>query len=451
MTAPRSLLRCVSAAAGLALAAGGAWALPPGFTIQVAHVPVNFPTALRFAPDGRLFFTELSGRVAYYPSLTYPFSVTWTTLNVASGGERGALGLAVHPDFPDSPYVYVVYSNASPLEDRLVRYVDALGEAKSPAVLIASSSDADFHHGGRVAFGPDGQIYLTYGDQLDLGAAQTIGDPRGKIFRLGRGGKPAPGNPWGPTNPAALLGIRNVFGICFDPRDGTGYFTENGPDCDDEINLLALGANYGWGPDDFCGGTPAGDRAPLVYFTPTIAPTGCCVYRGGVYPSRWDGALFFGGWNTGFLYRARFVAGRPDLIDSLDVFADVGEGVLDVTVGPDGFLWVSTPTRILRITYAPTVGVGEGPAAALAPSLRMGPNPFRSNVMLEIENAPAGAEVEILDLQGRRIESWSAAGNRRIAWDGRDTRGDRAPPGIYLVRMRAPGLAVQRRLIRLGG
>src|SRR5262245_53972294 len=256
MRVPRSLLHPAVAALWLGLASP-ALGLPPGFTLQDVHSGVNFPTTLRFAPDGRLFFTELTGRVAYYPSLGSTSSVTWATLSVASGGERGVHGLAVHPDYPDSPYVYVVYSNATPLEDRLVRFVDFLGEGKSPAVLIAHSSDQDYHHGGRVAFGPDGQIYLTYGDQLDLPAAETIRDPPGKMFRIGRGGKPSPGNPWGPTDAACLLGIRNVFGLCFDPVDGTGYFTDNGPDCDDEINLLALGANYGWGPDDFCGGSPA--------------------------------------------------------------------------------------------------------------------------------------------------------------------------------------------------
>jgi glucose/arabinose dehydrogenase len=425
--------------------------LPPGFALEEVHPQVNFPTCIRFSPDGRLFFTELSGRVAYFPSLTFPNSVTWTTLNVASGGERGALGLAFHPNYPDSPYVYVVYTAASPLNDRLVRYVDQLGEGKSPAILFENSGAEDFHHGGRVAFGPDGQIYLTYGDQLDPAAAQSITDRRGKIFRLGRGGKPAPGNPFGPQNPAALYGIRNAYGLCFDPLEGTGYFTDNGPECDDEINLLTFGTNYGWGPNDDCNGTPSGTRAPLAYINPTIGITGCCVYRGGVYPSRWDGALFYGAVNTGLLYRARFVAGRPDLIDTLDVFADFHDPVLDVTVGPDGFLWVATMGRIWRISYTPpVVGVGDPRGVSAAPTLRIGPNPFRTNVAFEIENAAAGARVEVMDVQGRHIQSWSVESNRRLQWDGRSARGDRVPPGIYLVRLTTADRQITQRIIRVG-
>ena len=432
------------------LAGTPALALPPGFAIQIVHAPVNFPTSLRFAPDGRLFFTELTGRVAYYPSLSFPSSVTWTTLSAAIGGERGVHCVAFHPDFPDSPYVYVAYTNASPLNDRLVRYVDRLGEGADPAILIENSGAADFHHGGRIAFGSDGMIYLSYGDQLDPSAAQNVSDPKGKVFRLGRGGKPAPGNPWGPTNPAALYGIRNVFGLCFDPLDGTGYFTENGPECDDELNIIALGANYGWGPNDFCGGQPSGTRTPLASFSPTIAPTGCCVYRGGIYPSRWDGNLFFGSFNDGLIRRARFVAGRPDLVDTLDVFADIQESVLDVTVGPDQFLWVSTPTRILRITYTPPViGVGY-PSGRPAPTLSLAPNPFRESVVLGAQGAPAGARVEVLDLQGRRVRGWSLPASGRLHWDGRSENGDLVPAGIYLARLTAPDFQITRRLIHLG-
>lgn len=452
MTAHRLSLVTALFASLACLAAGHAQALPPGFAIQEVHPQVNFPTCLRFAPDGRLFFTELTGRVAYYPSLTFPNSVTWATLATATGGERGAHGLAFHPDFPDSPYVYVAHTAANPVNDRLVRFVDQLGEGKSPTVLFENSGAEDYHHGGRVAFGPDGQIYLTYGDQLDPAAAQVTTDRRGKIFRLGRGGKPAPGNPFGPQNPAVLYGIRNAFGLCFDPVDGTGYFTDNGPDCDDEINLLTIGTNYGWGPNDGCNSTPSGARAPLAYINPTIGITGCCLYRGGVYPSRWDGSLFYGAVNTGLLYRVRFVAGRPDLIDTLDVFADFDDPVLDVTVGPDGFLWVATMGGIWRITYTnPVIGVGIPEGVSAAPSLRIGPNPFRSSVAFDVENAAHGSHVEVIDIQGRRVQDWSVDSNRRLHWDGRSARGDRVPPGIYLVRLTTASQRITQRLIRLGG
>jgi glucose/arabinose dehydrogenase len=351
--------------------------LPTGFQVVRAHAGVNFPSSLRFAPDGRLFFTELTGRVAYYPSLSYPNSVTWDFIPVKydPSAEWGNHGIAFHPDFADSPYVYVSFSNLSPLSDRLVRYTDKLGVASDSTLMMSVPAGSSIHHGGRVEFGPDGMIYWSYGDQQDMSAAQDPSALSGKIFRLGRGGRPAPGNPWGPSNPAIVMGIRNVFGLSFDPLSGIGYFTENGPDCDDEANLMAFGANYGWGPSDDCGTQPAGTFPALASFTPTIAPTGCCLYRGSAYPSRYDGTLFFGSWNESRLYRARFKPGQPDQVDTVDVFCTFDEPVLDVTEGPDGFLWVATAGSIWRITYTGLTIAVEDPPATPVLSLGIAPNP----------------------------------------------------------------------------
>jgi glucose/arabinose dehydrogenase len=427
--------------------------LPNGFQIVRAHPNVNFPTTLRFAPDGRLFFTELTGRVAYYPSISYPSSVTWDFIPVEydPNGEWGNHGMAFHPNFPDSPYVYLSFSNHDPLSDRLVRYVDKLGVAGDSTLLMSVPADSPYHHGGRVEFGPDGMIYWSHGDQTDMASAQDPSALGGKIFRLGRGGLPAPGNPWGPSNPAIVMGIRNVFGMCFDPLNGIGYFTDNGPDCDDKVNILAFGANYGWGPDDPCGGQPPGTFPALATFTPTIAPTGCCLYRGNVYPSRYDGTMFFCSWNESQLYRVRFKPGHPDQVDTLDVFCTFDEQPLDVTEGPDGFLWVATTGSIYRITYTPPTVAVDDPPAIPALSLGVAPNPSYGPVAFSTSNLPAGARLEVIDLQGRRWRSWSGPLAQRIAWDGRSDSGQAAPTGVYLVRLTTPQGMVTRRLIRLGG
>src|SRR4029453_11515636 len=136
---------------------------------------------------------------------------------------------------------------------------------------------------------PDRMLYVTHGEQTEPDDAQETNNLNGKILRLTPGGRPAPDNPYGPTNPGVLKGVRNPFGICFDPVDGAGYFTENGPDCDDEVNLLVPGANYGWSTSDFCGSQPVGTYPALKSFSPTIAPTGCWVYRGTSYTPSLDG------------------------------------------------------------------------------------------------------------------------------------------------------------------
>ena len=446
----RRFLGLGALAAGSALlATTPAAALPPGFVAQEIRTGLSFPTTLRFAPDGRLFFTELSGRIAAFPLPDQGLAVTWATLPVATGGERGLLGLAFHPNFPDSPYVYAYHTNPSPLVNRLVRIPEQQGAGGTPTVLLELPATATIHNGGRIAFGPDGMIYLTFGDQDSMAAAQSTTSPRGKIHRISRGGKPAPGNPWGPSNTAALLGVRNPFGLCFDPIDGTGYFTENGPECDDEINLLALGANYGWGPNDFCGGQPAGAFPALATWGNTIAPTGCVLYRSGGFPARFDGNLFFGSFNDNAIRRVVFHPGQPQVVDTLETFATLPDAVLDVTTDVNGVLYAATPTSVWRIRYAPIVGVGPESPPPVAP-LTMAPNPFRDRVTLSPGGAPAGSRIDILDLQGRRVRGFSPPLPARLAWDGRTESGVPVPAGVYLVRVSGPGFEATGRVVRLG-
>src|SRR6185503_8048418 len=200
-------------------------------------------------------------------------------------------------------------------------------------------------------------LYMTHGEETEPDDAQDVNNLNGKILRLTLGGRPPPDNPYSPTNAAFAKGVRNPFGLCFDPQDGTGYFTENGPDCDDEVNLLVAGANYGWSTSDFCGGQPAGTYPALRRFSPTIAPTGCCFYRGTRYTPSLDGDLFWGSFNEGIVYRMEFQPGTVDQVALVEPFADFGEPILDVTTGTDGYLWVSTTEKIFRILPPDAAGV----------------------------------------------------------------------------------------------
>jgi glucose/arabinose dehydrogenase len=419
-------------------------ALPPGYRLETVLSGLNIPVALRFAPDGRLFYIELlTGRIMMHPDPRSPTAVVWATVPVQSDFERGLLGMTFHPDFPDSPYVYLFHTNPSPLENRLIRLRDH-GVSASDLQVLLTLPAGPIHNGGRLAFGPDRMLYLTYGDQLDIDAAADPDDVRGKILRLGFVGQPAPGNPYGPGNPAALKGVRNVFGVCFDPEVGTGYFTENGPQCDDEINLIALGQDYGWSFSDTCNGQPAGAFPAITRFTPTIAPTGCCVYRGSVYGGHLEGDLFFGGYKDGNLWRIVFAPGNPAIPDTIEAFVDGTEAVFDVTVGPDGALWYSYNSGIGRIAPPGAIGVGPGADAA---DLSVAPNPFAGTLRLRLRGAVE--RVQVLDLQGRRVREWAPQGRTRLEWDGRDASGRPAPAGVYLVRAEGTGLSLSRRVVRV--
>ncbi len=445
---PRSHLLLALALAGPGLPATTARALPGGYQVETMHDDLFLPVALRFAPDGRLFYLELGGRVMVYPTGDAPTASVWATLPVEATGERGLLGMAFHPSFPDSPYVYLYHTNDSPLVNRVVRMTDSAGIGTDYEVILDDlPASSDHHNGGRLAFGPDQMLYVTTGEQNDPALSQDPLSPMGKILRITSTGQAAPGNPFAPDNPVFALGVRNAFGLCFDPVSGEGYFTDNGPECDDELNFLASGANYGWGPGDSCGDQPAGTQLPMWTTTPTIAPTGICAYRGGVYPGM-DGNLFFASFNDGAIRRVVLHPGAPDVADTVQkILGSPTEVVLDVTQGPDGRLWLVTSTRMLRVLAIElelAVGAPE-PGHTWA----AWPNPFTRAVAL----APVGAApleaLEVLDLDGRRVRGWSGPLPGTVVWDGRDRSGAEVPAGVYFARARVAGAVQTRRIVKL--
>jgi glucose/arabinose dehydrogenase len=441
-------LRLAIALAGL-LPALPCLALPPGFTIQQVHASLGFPTMLRFAPDGRLFYTELaSGRVQYFQNAFSTTPTTWATVPAAGGGERGLLSIAFHPSFPDSPYVYLFHSNPSPLVDRVVRLKDQAGIGTGYAVIVDQlPSDFDNHHGGRLAFGPDGMLYVSVGDQGNPANAENPNSRNGKILRYTPMGQPAPGNPFGPGNPAFTLGMRNPFGLCFDPATGAAYETEPGPTCDDKVNLVVAGSDYGWGPNAYCGGQSAGTRTPIHTFSSVVTPVGCCVYRGTTYPASLQGNLFFGAYNNSQLYRLKLRSGTLDQEDTLETFAQFPESILDVTVGIEGSLWVATTSAIYRILPRATVDVG--PTASGGRTLIASPNPFVDRLTFDLGDVPRDAGLEIVDIQGRVVRRWVAPLPAGIQWDGRSDEGRPLTAGVYLARVSGRGFVATRRLIRV--
>ncbi|MBZ0305935.1 MAG: PQQ-dependent sugar dehydrogenase, partial [Anaerolineae bacterium] len=163
---------------------------------------------------------------------------------------------------------------------------------------------------------------------------------------------PAPGNPF-TSNSTYAYGLRNSFDFDFDPfSNGSIFATENGPACDDEINLIFPGGNYGWRPDYPCddNNPQDGDKYvyPLLHFTPPEAPTGIIIYDGKMFPE-WQGDLFFCGWNKGVMRRAELDDSRTRIerVEILDLRQSCST---DVEVAPDGSIYFTSSGGIHRIT-----------------------------------------------------------------------------------------------------
>ena len=294
-----------------------------------------FPTNLAFAPDGRLFFTEkntgnvrvvsASGRLEPEPFVRFP---------VANDGETGMLGIALHPAFDREPWVYVYFSDAASGNNVLVRVRDDGGRAGERQTLGSFLPwSAGYHNGGDLLFGGDGRLYVAVGEAHEAERAQDPGDVGGKILRLEPDGSVPRDNPFA-GSPAFTIGHRNSFGLCLDPRTGDVWETENGPDVDDEVNVLRAGANYGW--PEVTGNSGGRFEDPVAIFPSPEALTGCAV---------WRGDLWFGAANTGVVYRMptdrRGVA--PQRVEAFD------GPVIDLSVGPDDALFVATSSAIVRL------------------------------------------------------------------------------------------------------
>lgn len=335
---------------------------PPPVTIRTETVVAGaaFPVTVAFAPDGRLFYTEKAGavRVVLNPTSANPqlLATPFVTFpNLASNGEQGLLGLAFDPNFAANRFVYIYYTDSSPtLRNRVVRFTEAnnLADPASEFVVVDNLPVNSNHNGGRIAFGPDGWLYVTIGDAGNPANSQSQTSRAGKLLRYNPDGTIPAGNPVA-GNPLFALGLRNPFGLTFHRTAGTPYVSDNGPNCDDEINRIVANGNYGWRPSYPCGDTDPMFRAPIARFTPPIAPTGLVFYAGAAFPE-WQNHLFLASFNDGALRRFVVDEAQNGLVLEQHTVINGGFGALiDVAVGPDGNLYVAAQGSIVRVMRGP--------------------------------------------------------------------------------------------------
>jgi glucose/arabinose dehydrogenase len=336
------------------------WSAAPASAQDAELEPIvtglEFASNVAFAPDGTAFFNEKDlgeirvlrdGRVLDEPFASLPVLVTVN--------ETGLLGLAVHPDFPDQPWVYAYYTDRDLGLNRLVR-IRAEGDVGVEVEpLLGLMPVVGFHNGGDLTFGADGTLYVVTGETQQPERAQDPNDLGGKVLRLDADGSIPADNPF-PGSAVYALGIRNSFGLCSDPTTGDLWETENGPDRFDELNRIVAGANYGWpthlGPVDV-----AGFEDPVLAYETVIVPTGCTVV----------GETLYFGTARGEIHAVGIGRDGPP---TDEVVTNAGEPVIDVARSPDGSLVVVTQHAIWQLTLdtRPSSEQPTGSQAETAPS-----------------------------------------------------------------------------------
>ena len=356
------VLALVSASIATAAPGWATAATPHRAVINAVAVKtgLNGPSAFTFAPGGTIWYLERgTGEVHTLDPATGTDHRVFTIPGVDGSGERGALGIALHPDWPATPrvFVYVTRTRRGHLQNQLVRFAVSGGSGSNLRILLATPASASpYHNGGRILFGPDHKLYVVIGDGHNaVNAQDRTGNLRGKILRLDTDGTAARGNPIGRI---WSYGHRNSYGFAFDPRTGRLWETENGPECTDEINLIVKGANFAWGPNESCapakpGGTnnsgPKPRHLPKAYFASTIGITGAAFCDGCGLGGALSGDLVFGDVNNGTIRAVNLNATRTGFSAAPRALLTAPTNVHSVEVSPKGRIYFSGPTGIYRL------------------------------------------------------------------------------------------------------
>ncbi|MFO0931809.1 MAG: PQQ-dependent sugar dehydrogenase [Planctomycetota bacterium] len=332
--------------------------LEPGFEATVVASGLNSPVRMAEAPDGRLFFNELStGATRVLLADGTLVATPVATRTILAGNHQGLLGLALAPDFATSNelFVYAAVPASMPHADRnqVVRYTLTGNVATSTAVVVDDLPLGTLQNGGEILFGPDGHLYVSLGDTNVQALAQTPGVLPGRVLRYTRAGGVPADNPVA-ANPEWCRGLRNTFGMAFHPTTGGLFGADNGPNTDDELNYLVAGKDFGW-PSPVAGGT-AGLRLRL--WAEVIAPTSLAWQHGGAFGAAYDDDLFLASYVNEEVLRLEMSGAAFVDVDRESVFAkwavnSIVNKPLHLLRAADGSLLVSTFDSIYRIRKAP--------------------------------------------------------------------------------------------------
>jgi glucose/arabinose dehydrogenase len=300
---------------------------------------LEVPWGVGFLPDGAAVVTErISGRVLRVTPDGRVSSLGAITAAVPQG-EAGLLGTAVSPDFATDRTLFFYLTTGS--DNRVVKARLEGSQLGATSVVLDGIPAGFIHDGGRIAFGPDGHLYVTTGETGDPELAQDPASLAGKILRITADGEPAPGNP-DPGSPVWSLGHRNVQGLAWDD-EGRLWASEFGDSAWDELNLVERGGNYGWPRVEGTGGGPDFIDPQLVWPVEQASPSGLA-YAGG--------HLWMAGLRGQRLWRIRVSADGRATRPQAYFTGEYGR-LRTVVAAPDGLLWLTTSNRDGRGTPTP--------------------------------------------------------------------------------------------------
>jgi glucose/arabinose dehydrogenase len=309
------------------------------------------PWAVIPLPDGRLLINEKSGYMQVHDANGAMIKKITGLPEVDASGQGGLLDVALDPDFSKTKMIYWSFSEKQGAQNLMAVAKGQLDEAQStvlnPVVIFRATPSlrSNAHYGSRLIFDKDGNLFVSTGERSVMEGrkqSQWLNSGLGKIFKITKDGKPAPGNPFIGNKDAMpeiyAYGIRNAQSLDIHPATGELWEAEFGPRGGDELNRIKAGKNYGWPTITYgieYGGGQIGDgiqqkegmEQPVYYWDPVISPGGMVFYRGNTIPE-WKNNLFISGLSSTHI--ARLVIQNNKVVGEERILADLGERFRDV-------------------------------------------------------------------------------------------------------------------------
>lgn len=321
---------------------------------------LDTPWEILWGPDEHIWFTERYGRISRVHPETGELTELITIAEVYEQGESGLLGMSLHPDFTNHPYVYVVYTylESSSIKERLVRYTYANEVLDSPLTLLEGIDGAGNHDGSRLVIDEYQKIFMTTGDAGNGNLSQDLSSLSGKVLRLNLDGSVPEDNPISGSY-IWSWGHRNAQGLVISPT-GIIYSSEHGPSNDDEVNIIEKGRNYGWPTVmGFCD-TPTESQfcadsnvvEPIAAWTPTLAVSGADFYdTGGI--TEWQNSLLVTSLKEGQLTALKLSQDGKTVVQEDSHFYYWWGRLRDLCISPDGRIFLAVSNRDGRGTVQP--------------------------------------------------------------------------------------------------
>jgi len=329
------------------------------------------PWAVVPMPDGRLLITEKSGFMEIRAADGSLQKKITGFPQVDDGGQGGMLDVALDPDFRRNKMIYWSYSESYGRGNLMAvakgRLNEAAGKVEDPTVIFRATPalNGGLHFGSRLIFDKDGHLFVSTGERSNLEGrkqAQWLNSGLGKIFKITKDGKPAPGNPFINQKDAMpeiyAYGIRNAQSLDIHPVTGELWEAEFGPRGGDELNIIKPGKNYGWPVITYgieYSGSKIGEaiqqkegmEQPVYYWDPTLSPSGMAFYAGNAIPE-WKNNLFIGGLSGAHI--ARLVIVNNKVVGEERLLEGRGERFRDVAYYNNMLYAVTDSGHLYRIS-----------------------------------------------------------------------------------------------------